>query len=82
MTIDAASVAAKVTNTSRCVGYYTKPGRLHCRDPMQDGYVWEYDLTGTLGASIYNGGTRIFNEPVSFSAAFGICSALFVSYQD
>jgi len=81
MTIDAASVAAKVTNTSRCVGYYTKPGSFTAATPVQDGYVWEYDITGTLGASIYSGGVRIFNQAVNFNSLLGNVLPLFVAYQ-
>jgi hypothetical protein len=51
--------AAPATNTNRCFGFYTKPGSFTAATPVQDGYVWEYDITGTFGASIYSGGTRI-----------------------
>lgn len=61
--IDAACLmvieAAPTTNTNRCFGAYTRPGSFTAATPVQDGYVWEYDITGTFGASIYSGGTRI-----------------------
>lgn len=49
-------------NTNRCIGFYTRPGSFTAATPVQDGYVWEYDITGAFGASIYSGGTRIFRQ--------------------
>ncbi len=54
--------AAPGRNTNRCFGFYNKPGSFTAATPVQDGYVWEYDITGTFGASIYSGGTRIFRQ--------------------
>lgn len=54
--------ASPGTNTSRCFGFYTKPAGFTAATPVQDGYVWELDITGTFGASIYSGGTRIFRQ--------------------
>ena len=51
-------------NTNRCFGFYTRPGSFTAATPVQDGYVWEYDITGSFGASIYSGGTRIFRQVV------------------
>lgn len=49
-------------NTNRCMGFYTRPGSFTAATPVQDGYVWEIDTTGAFGASIYNGGSRIFRQ--------------------
>jgi hypothetical protein len=57
--------AAPATNTNRCFGFYTRPGSFTAATPVQDGYVWEYDITGTFGASIYSGGTRISRTTVN-----------------
>jgi hypothetical protein len=54
--------AAIPTNTSRCMGFYTRPGSFTAATPVQDGYVWEIDINGTFGASIYSGGVRIFRQ--------------------
>lgn len=50
---------AFTTNNHRAIGFYTRPGSWTAATPIQDGYVWEVDITGALRASIYNGGTRI-----------------------
>lgn len=51
--------AAPGINTNRCYGAYTRPGSFTAATPVQDGYVWELDITGAFGASIYSGGVRI-----------------------
>lgn len=71
--------ASPTTNTHRALGFYTRPGSFTAATPVQDGYVWEYDITGALRASIYNAGTRLS------STVFALNSATFlplgVSYQ-
>jgi len=54
--------AAPGLNTNRCMGFYTRPGSFTAATPVQDGYVWELDITGQFGVSIYSGGTRIFRQ--------------------
>lgn len=54
--------AAPATNTNRCFGFYTRPGSFTAATPVQDGYVWELDINGSFGASIYSGGVRIFRS--------------------
>lgn len=56
-------------NTNRCYGAYTRPGSFTAATPVQDGYVWEYDIAGTFGASIYNGGTRISRTVFALNGA-------------
>jgi hypothetical protein len=77
--------ASPTTNSSRCFGFYTRPGGFTAATPVQDGYVWEYDIAGTFGASIYNGGTRISRTIfalngdtfVPFSVAYSGLNVLF-----
>jgi hypothetical protein len=61
--------ASPTTNTNRCMGFYTRPGSFTAATPVQDGYVWEYDITGAFGASIYNAGTRISRTTFALSGA-------------
>lgn len=61
--------AAPALNTNRCFGFYTKPGSFTAATPVQDGYVWELDIAGTWGASIYSGGTRIFRQNFNLGGA-------------
>lgn len=71
--------AAPSINTNRCFGFYTRPGSWTAATPVQDGYVWELDITGAFGASIYNGGARIFRQPFPLSASTFI--PVSISYQ-
>lgn len=60
--------AAPATNTHRCYGFYTRPGSFTAATPVQDGYVWEYDIVGGgLRASVYNAGTRIASTLVALN---------------
>jgi hypothetical protein len=75
-TIGALSVGALVqteaspsTNTHRCFGFYTRPGSFTAATPVQDGYVWELDITGAWRASVYNGGTRVSSTVVALSGS-------------
>lgn len=52
------------TNTHRCYGFYTRPGSFTALTPVQDGYVWEYDIAGAWRASVYNGGVRVSSTVV------------------
>jgi hypothetical protein len=61
--------AAPATNTNRCVGFYTRPTVFAAATPVQDGYVWELDITGAFGASIYNSGVRIFRQTTNAAGA-------------
>jgi hypothetical protein len=61
--------AAPGLNTNRCFGFYTRPGSFTAATPVQDGYVWEFDITGTFGASIYSGGTRVFRQVFPINGA-------------
>lgn len=51
--------AVFTTNNHRVFGFGTRPGVPTAANPVQDGYVWEVDITGVFRASIYNSGTRI-----------------------
>jgi len=64
--------ASPATNTNRCFGFYTRPGSWTAATPVQDGYVWELDITGSFGASIYAGGVRIFRQ------AFALTGSTFI----
>lgn len=66
-------------NTNRCFGFYTRPGSWTAATPVQDGYVWELDITGAFGVSIYNTGSRIFRQIFPLSASTFI--PVSVSYQ-
>lgn len=79
--------ALPATNTNRCFGFYTRPagGSFAAATPVTDGYVWEIDIAGTFGISIYNAGTRVFRQAftmpttgfVPLGVAFQGLSALF-----
>lgn len=71
--------AAPGVNTNRCFGFYTRPGSFTAATPVQDGYVWEYDIAGTFGASIYSGGTRIFRQALPLNGATFV--PVSISYQ-
>lgn len=62
--------AAPATNTHRAFGFYTRPGSFTAATPVQDGYVWEYDIAGALRASIYNGGTRVFSQTFPLQSTY------------
>lgn len=66
-------------NTSRVFGCYTRPGGYTAANPVQDGYVWELDITGNFGASIYSGGARIFRQIVPLLGSTFL--PLLISYQ-
>jgi hypothetical protein len=70
--------ALPATNTNRCFGFYTRPGSWTAATPVQDGYVWELDITGNFGASIYNAGVRIFRQLFPMPSQFAPVS---ISYQ-
>lgn len=61
--------AAPTTNSNRCIGFYTRPASFTAATPVQDGYVFEYDIAGTFGASVYSGGTRIFRQVFALAGA-------------
>jgi hypothetical protein len=71
--------ALPATNTNRCFGFYTRPGSFTAATPVQDGYVWEIDIAGTFGASIYNAGTRVFRQ--TFPMPTSTFVPLSISYQ-
>jgi hypothetical protein len=54
------SEAVPSINTNRHIGFRTLPGSWTAATPVQDGYVWELDIAGTFGISIYNTGARIY----------------------
>lgn len=66
------------TNTNRCFGFYTRPGSFTAATPVQDGYVWELDITGAFGVSIYNAGTRIFRQTFTLISPVNVIA---ISYQ-
>jgi hypothetical protein len=71
--------ALPANNTNRCFGFYTRPGTFAAATPVQDGYVWEIDIAGTFGASIYNAGTRVFRQ--TFPMPTSTFVPLSISYQ-
>jgi hypothetical protein len=71
--------AIPATNTNRCFGFYTRPGSFTAATPVQDGYVWELDITGAFGASIYSAGARIFRQTFPLTGSMFI--PVSISYQ-
>jgi hypothetical protein len=71
--------ASPSINTNRCFGFYTRPGSWTAATPVQDGYVWELDITGAFGASIYAGGVRVFRSVIPLSASTFV--PLAIAYQ-
>lgn len=66
-------------NTNRCMGFYTRPVSWTAATPVQDGYVWELDITGAWAPSIYNAGSRIFRGSPTYPTAQYM--PLIVAYQ-
>lgn len=54
--------SAPSTNTHRFLGLGTPNASFTAATPLTDAVGWEYDITGSLNACIYQGTTRVFKQ--------------------